>query len=104
MIVLPKHARSYVTNSGKHWGNSGYRTMTEDGFEMTWQTNHLGHFLLTESLLPLLRKSAATGFRPRIVNVSAMGHQFGKMNWDDLNHEQVCNSMANLRLNVYLII
>ena len=78
--------------------------MTEDGFEMTWQTNHLGHFLLTESLLPLLRKSAATGFRPRIVNVSAMGHQFGKMNWDDLNHEQVYNAMANLCLNVYLTI
>ena len=66
---------------------------------MTWQSNHLGHFLLTESLLPLLKKSASTGFRPRIVNVSAMGHQFGQMNWDDLNHEQVGMEVAFFDLN-----
>lgn len=74
-----------VNNAGVY---PATRNMTEDGFELTWQSNHLGHFLLTESLLPLLKKSASTGFRPRIVNVSAMGHQFGQMNWDDLNHEQ----------------
>ena len=73
--------------------------MTEDGFELTWQSNHLGHFLLTESLLPLLKKSASTGFRPRIVNVSAMGHQFGQMNWDDLNHEQVGMEVTFFDLN-----
>ena len=40
-------------------------TLTEDGFEMHIGTNHLGHFLFTELVLPLLRKSSATGFHPR---------------------------------------
>ncbi len=62
---------------------------TEDGFEMQFGTNHLGHFLLTELLLPLVKKSAASGFHPRIINVSSMGHAFAKdgINFDDLNFE-----------------
>ena len=42
---------------------------TENGFEMQLGTNHLGHFLLTDMLLPLLRKSKATGFTPRYKHI-----------------------------------
>lgn len=66
---------------------------TEDGFDMQLGTNHLGHFLLTELLMPLLTKSAASGVHPRIVIVSSMGHKFvNGMNWDDLNWEKSFNS------------
>ena len=39
--------------------------LTEDGNETTFQANHLGHFLFTELILPLIKKSAASGFHPR---------------------------------------
>jgi retinol dehydrogenase-12 len=61
---------------------------TEDGFDMQLGTNHLGHFLLTEMLLPLLKKSAATGFHPRIVIVSSLAHESGSMLWNDINFEK----------------
>ncbi|EFO17715.1 oxidoreductase [Loa loa] len=45
--------------------------LTEDGHEITWQTNYLGHFLLTELLLPLIMKSP----NGRIINVSSSLHK-----------------------------
>ena len=45
-----------------------------DGFELTFATNHLGHFLLTHLLLERL-----TAGRGRIVNVSSRGHRHGDL-------------------------
>ncbi|KAJ1495754.1 hypothetical protein T484DRAFT_1875250 [Baffinella frigidus] len=44
---------------------------TEDGFDHTMQVNHLGHFLLTKELLPLLEKAAQGKGDARIVSVSS---------------------------------
>jgi NAD(P)-dependent dehydrogenase (short-subunit alcohol dehydrogenase family) len=59
------------------------RHTTEDGFELQFGTNHLGHFALTGRLLPLLR--AAPG--PRVVTVSSGAHLMGAISFDDLNLE-----------------
>ncbi|KAL7876857.1 hypothetical protein SRHO_G00035000 [Serrasalmus rhombeus] len=59
-------------------------TKTEDGFEMQFGVNHLGHFLLTNLLLDLLKRSAPS----RIVVVSSKLYKYAEINFDDLNSEQ----------------
>ena len=56
---------------------------TEDGFEMQFGVNHLGHFLLTNLLLERIKESPSA----RIVNVSSLGYLFGKVRFDDLGAE-----------------
>ena len=47
---------------------------TEDGFELQFGTNHLGHFALTGRLLPALLAAPA----PRVVTVSSIAHHQGR--------------------------
>lgn len=58
---------------------------TADGFEMQFGTNHLGHFLLTKELMPLLEKAAGGGSDARIVNLSSRGHHFAPVDLEDPN-------------------
>jgi len=60
------------------------RSVTADGFETTFQVDYLSHFLLTNLLLDLLKKSAPS----RIVNVSSVAHYYGHINFDDLQMER----------------
>ncbi|WP_430331164.1 SDR family NAD(P)-dependent oxidoreductase [Rhodococcus sp. ACT016] len=49
---------------------------TADGFELQFGTNHLGHFLLTTSLMPNLRSAAErSGSASRVVTVSSAAHR-----------------------------
>jgi NAD(P)-dependent dehydrogenase (short-subunit alcohol dehydrogenase family) len=59
------------------------RQLTGDGLEMNFGVNHVGHFLLTELLLPLLKRSAPS----RIVVVSSSLHASGELDFDDLAME-----------------
>lgn len=56
---------------------------SQDGFELSFAVNHLAPFLLTCSLLPLLRNSQA-----RVVTVSSIAHRRGQINFSDLNNER----------------
>jgi NAD(P)-dependent dehydrogenase (short-subunit alcohol dehydrogenase family) len=55
---------------------------TADGFELQFGTNHLGHFALTNLLLPHV---AVAG---RVVTVSSDAHRGGAIDFDDLNWER----------------
>ncbi|XP_054622890.1 retinol dehydrogenase 13-like isoform X1 [Dunckerocampus dactyliophorus] len=57
---------------------------TEDGFEMQFGVNHLGHFLLTNLLLDKLKESAPS----RVINLASLVHIIGKIDFDDLNWER----------------
>jgi NAD(P)-dependent dehydrogenase (short-subunit alcohol dehydrogenase family) len=65
-----------INNAG---GIFAQRQESKDGYEMTFAVNHLGHFLLVNSLLPLLQKGQA-----RIINLSSEAHRMAKPNFNDL--------------------
>jgi len=51
--------------------------LSQDGIELQFATNHIGHFLLTNLLLEDLKKtSQKTGIEGRIIIVSSEGHRF----------------------------
>ncbi len=56
---------------------------TEDGFELQFGTNHLGHFLLTALLFP----AVMAGDQPRVVTLSSAAHATCDVNLDDINFE-----------------
>ena len=49
------------------------RRLTEDGFELQFGTNHLGHFALTGLLMPALLAAPA----PRVTTVASLAHNQG---------------------------
>lgn len=66
---------------------------TEDGFELQFGVNHLAHFLLTNLLLERLKEAPAA----RVVNVSSVVHEKGKINFDDLHFEKSYQSFTAYR-------
>lgn len=62
------------------------RSVTAQGFEMQFGTNHLSHFALTGLLLPALLQR---GDQPaRIITVSSIAHRGGTMDFSDLQWER----------------
>lgn len=59
-------------------------SLTTDKNEVIVQTNHLGHFLLTN----LLKKSLTAAGNARVINVSSMMQKFGYIDFDNINSEK----------------
>lgn len=72
------------------------RQLTKDGFERTFQSNHLGHFVLTAGLYPYLSRSKTT-----IINVSSEGYKFAGGNFDleNLNGEKKYGAWSSYGLS-----
>ena len=89
-------------------GVAGLRGQTQDGFEMMFGVNHLGHFLLTQQLLPLLQAAD----QARIVTVSSRAHRFTSgIDWEAVRrptrsltgvHEYAVSKLANLLFSAEL--
>ena len=65
------------------------RTLSEDGVEMQFATNYLGHFLFTNLLMGKMVSSAAHGPRGEtcIVNITSAGHVLAPVRFSDYNYE-----------------
>jgi NAD(P)-dependent dehydrogenase (short-subunit alcohol dehydrogenase family) len=57
---------------------------TVDGFESQFGTNHIGHFALTDGLLPALKAAG----RARVVSLSSIGHRRSRVHFDDINFRE----------------
>ena len=81
--VLADHERIdlLVNNAGVMAAPLG---RTAEGHELQFGTNHLGHFLFTNLLLPAVTASAPA----RIVNLTSAGHQSSDIVWDDVDYER----------------
>ena len=73
---LPSGLDILINNAGVYLREP---STTKDGYETTFQVNHLAPFLLTNLLLPSMSEHS------RIVNVSSQVHAGADMRWDDLN-------------------
>ncbi|GHI45084.1 oxidoreductase [Streptomyces albidoflavus] len=74
---LPGPVDLLVNNAGL---SLGPLSRTADGFELQFGTNHLGHFALTNLLLPRIRE--------RVVTVASLGHRIGSLDFSDLQWER----------------
>ena len=77
-LIATKQPIDVLVNNA---GIGGTRRLSNDGFDITYATNHIGPFLLTNLLLPRLREAP----QGRIVNVASNAHFTAKeMNWSGL--------------------
>jgi len=65
VLAKPEPLQLLINNAGL----AGRKALTKQGFELTFGVNHLGHFLLTQLLLPRLLEQPS-----RVVNVSSKAH------------------------------
>lgn len=82
-----------INNAG---GLTSQRETTTDGYEMQFQMNHLGHFLLTKKLLPQLLSA-----KGKVINVSSEAHRAGRLNPNNFQLESGWSSFgayANAKL------
>jgi len=65
-------------------------SLTKDGYELQFGTNHLGHYALTGLLMPSLLAAPSS----RVVTLSSNGHRTGRMNFADLQSSRHYNRYA----------
>lgn len=82
---LTSHIDILLNNAGVSLSRG--RSLSPEGIEQTFATNHVGHFLLTTLLLPLLQSAPSSGAAARVVNVSSLGHRLSPVRFSDINFD-----------------
>ncbi|KAI1263347.1 NAD(P)-binding protein [Xylariaceae sp. FL1019] len=79
------------------------RTLSEDGVELHFATNHIGHWLLSCLLMPKLMKAARANPKgaTRIVNVSAHSPTTGVIRFSDINFDKMNGDLPTEEQPVY---
>ena len=67
------------------------RQLSEEGIEMHFATNHVGHFLFTSLIMPKFLKAAEGTPKgaKRIVNVTSLSPTVSPMRWSDINFDKI---------------
>ncbi|EWC48055.1 hypothetical protein DRE_02634 [Drechslerella stenobrocha 248] len=87
-LATPENLDILINNAGVM--NIATRTLSVDGFEMQFATNHIGHFLFTNLIMPKILAAAAASPAKgavRIINVSSDGHKANPIRFSDWNWE-----------------
>ena len=83
-LFLAEHPRLdvLINNAGVYCDTL---ELTQDGYELQFGVNHLGHYLLTLNLLPAMQCSQQCG---RVINVSSAMHMKGGIDFGNLRGER----------------
>ncbi|KAI9149071.1 Short-chain dehydrogenase TIC 32, chloroplastic [Paramyrothecium foliicola] len=73
-----------LINSAGVMALKGY-TLDKQGVEMQFSVNHVGHFLLTNLIMPSLIAAATRNGGARIVNLTSSGYMISQVRFDDWN-------------------
>jgi NAD(P)-dependent dehydrogenase (short-subunit alcohol dehydrogenase family) len=90
LLSSVRQASDALVKEGRHFdiiiANAGVMATplgtTADGFETQFGTNHLGHFVFINRIVPLINDGG------RVVTLSTAGHRFSDVNLDDPNFER----------------
>lgn len=100
-LSKPRDVHKFAENFASEFSSSGLhvlvnnagcmvnkKTLTEESLEKNFATNTLGTYILTEKLIPLLRKTS-DNVRPRVITVSSGGMLTNKLDVKDLQFENM---------------
>lgn len=82
--IIANYPRVDVLNNNAGILMGDKRVLTEDDYEMTFQVNHLSHFLLTYKLMDKVFASK----HGNIINVSSEAHRFANLDFNNLQLEK----------------
>ena len=94
MVIEEENLHAIINNAGVMVTP---KTVTEDGFELQFGVNHLGHFALTGHLIEKLLANPNS----RIVNVSSLAHRRGKIDYQDIHASKSYNRMRRYQMSKF---